>query len=55
MLDLMLSLFESFFFSLLTSLYAFLLLCSHGDIELNSGPNKSKENTPSICIRILTV
>ena len=41
--------FESFFFSLLTSLYTFLLLCYHGDIELNSGPNKSKENTPSIC------
>ena len=37
--------FENLFFSLLTCLYdVFLLLRSHGDIELNLGPNKSKEN-----------
>ena len=41
--------FESFLFSLLTCLYIFLLLRSHGDIELNPGPNKSKENNLSIC------
>ena len=41
--------FESFLFSLLTCLYIFLLLCSHGDIELNPGANKSKENNLSIC------
>ena len=36
--------FGSFLLSLLTCLYIFLLLCSHGDIELNPGPNKPKEN-----------
>ena len=41
--------FESFFLSLLTCLYSFLLLRSHGDIELNAGPKKSKELTLSIC------
>ena len=41
--------FKSFFFSSLTCLYIFLLLHSHGDIELNLGPKKSKENTLSIC------
>ena len=41
--------FESLFFSLLTCFYLFLLLHSHGDIELNPGPNKSKENNLSIC------
>ena len=41
--------FKSFFFSLLTCLYIFLLLHSHGDNELNRGPKKSKENTLSIC------
>ena len=41
--------FESFLFSSLTCLYIFLLLCSHGDIELNPGPNKSNENNLSIC------
>ena len=40
---------ENFIFSLLTCLYIFLLLRSHGDIELNLGPNKSKENNLSIC------
>ena len=30
-------------------MYIFLLLPSHGDIELNTGPNKSKENNLSIC------
>ena len=40
--------FESFFFSLLTCLYIFLLLRSHGDIELKPGSNKSKDNTLSI-------
>ena len=40
---------ESFFFSLLTILYMFLLLRSHGDIELNPGPRKSKENNLSVC------
>ena len=30
-------------------MYIFFLLCSHGDIELNPGPNKSKENNLSIC------
>ena len=41
--------FRSFLFSLLTRLYIFLLLRSHGDIELSPGPNKSKENNLSIC------
>ena len=41
--------FENFLFSFLTCLYIFLLLRSHGDIELNPGPNKSKENNLSIC------
>ena len=41
--------FENFSFSLLIFLYIFLLLKSHGDIELNPGPRKSKENTLSIC------
>ena len=41
--------FESFFFYLLTYLYIFHLLLSHGDIELNPGPNESKENNLSIC------
>ena len=41
--------FESFFFSLLTCFCIFLLLRFHGDIELNSGPKKLKENTLSMC------
>ena len=40
---------ESAFFSLLTMLYIFLLLRSHGDIEINPGPRKSKENNLSVC------
>ena len=30
-------------------MYIFVLLRRHGDIELNSGPRKSKENTVSVC------
>ena len=41
--------FESVFLSLLTFLYIFLLLQSHGDVELNSGPRKTKGNTLSVC------
>ena len=41
--------FKSFFLSLLTFLYTFLLIRSHGDIKLNSGPRKTKENTLSVC------
>ena len=41
--------FETFCFGLLTFLYIFLLLISHGDIELNPGPRKCKENTLSAC------
>ena len=44
----LLKIFESFPFSLLACLYIFLLR-SHGDIELNARPNKSKENNLSIC------
>ena len=40
---------ESFVFSLLTLLYMFLLLRSHGDIELNPGPRKSNDNNLSVC------
>ena len=40
---------ESFSFSLLTILYMFLLLRSHGDIELNPGPRKSNDNNLSVC------
>ena len=40
--------FESFLFSLLKCLYIFLLLRSHEDIELNPGPNKSKQDNLSI-------
>ena len=40
---------ESFFFSLLTILYMFLLLRSHGDIELNPGPRKSNDKNLSVC------
>ena len=36
--------FESVFLSLLTFFYIFLLLRSHGDIELKPGPSKIKEN-----------
>ena len=48
MLHLLFSLFWDFLF-LLTYLYIFLLLRSHGDIELNPGQNKLKENSLSIC------
>ena len=41
--------FENTLFSLLTLLYVFILLRCHGDIELNPGPKKSKENTLSVC------
>ena len=41
--------FESFIFSLSTCLYIFLLLRFPGDIEINPGPNKWKENNLSIC------
>ena len=41
--------FESFLLSLLTCLYIFFFCVPHGDIELNPGPNKSKENNLSIC------
>ena len=40
--------FESVFLSLLIFLYIYLLLRSHGDIELNPGPSKTKENTLSV-------
>ena len=40
--------FENFLFSLLIHLYIFLLLRSHGDIELNPCPNKAKKKL-SIC------
>ena len=40
---------QSVFLSLLTVLYIFLFLQSHGDIELNPGPRKTKENTISVC------
>ena len=53
------SLFESLFLCfdyfkstlpfLLTFLYISFLLRRHGDIELNSGPRKSKGNTVSVC------
>ena len=39
---------ESFFLSLLTILYMFLLLRSHGDIKLNPGPRKSNDNNLSV-------
>ena len=41
--------FENFLFTLLTLLYIISLLRCHGDIELNPGPRKSKENTLSVC------
>ena len=41
--------FENTLFSLLTLLYVFILLRCHGDLELNPGPKKSKENTLSVC------
>ena len=41
--------FESVFLSLLTFLFIFFLLQSHGEIELNPGPRKTKENTLSVC------
>ena len=41
--------FESSYLFLLTFLYIFILLRGHGDIELNPGPRKSKENTLSVC------
>ena len=41
--------FENFLFFLLTFLYMFFLLRYHGDIELNPGPRKLKENTLSVC------
>ena len=40
---------ESFFFTLLTILYTFLLLRYHGDIELNPGARKSNDNNLSVC------
>ena len=40
---------ESFFFSLPTILSMFLLLRSHGDIDLNPGPRKSNDNNLSVC------
>ena len=41
--------FESAYIFLLTFLYIFSFLYCHGDIELNSGPRKLKENIFSIC------
>ena len=41
--------FESAYIFLLTFVYIFSFLYGHGDIELNPGPRKSKENTLSIC------
>ena len=41
--------FESAFVFMLTFLYVFSFLYCHGDIELNPGPRKSKENNLSIC------
>ena len=42
--------FESAYIYLLTFLYLFCsLYCCHGDIELNPGPRRLKENTLSIC------
>ena len=41
--------FESAYILLLTFVYNFSFLYCHGDIELNPGPRKSKENTLSIC------
>ena len=41
--------FENTLFSILTLLYVFVFLRCHGDIELNPGPRKSKENARSVC------
>ena len=41
--------FETEYIFLLTFLYISCFLLCHGDIELNSGPRKLKENTFSIC------
>ena len=41
--------FSALYILLLAFLYIFILLQSHGDIELNPGPRKLKENTLSIC------
>ena len=45
--------FENSLFSLLTLLYVFVFLRCHGDIELNPGPKKSKDNTLSVCAYVL--
>ena len=49
MLVSLLPLFGKFLFFLLTILSMFLLLRSHGDIELNPGPRKSNDNNLSVC------
>ena len=41
--------FENVCFSLLILLYLFICLKSHGDIELNPGPRKSKNCSLSVC------
>ena len=41
--------FENTLFSVLALLYIFALIQCHGDIELNPGPKKIKENVLSIC------
>ena len=41
--------FENALLSLLTLLYMIIFLQRHGDIELNPGPRKSKENALSVC------
>ena len=41
--------FESAYISLLTFLYIFISLICHGDIELNPGPRKLKDNRLSVC------
>ena len=41
--------FGSVFLSLLTFLFIFFLLQSRGEIELNPGPRKTKENNLSVC------
>ena len=40
---------ESFFFCLLFCICMFLLLRSHGDIDLNPGPCESNDNNLSVC------
>ena len=46
---------ESTYMSLLTSLYMFILLQCHGDIEKNPGPTKLKNNHSQYAIGILIV